>query len=289
MFRNQYDNDTTTWSPQGRLHQVEYALEAVKQGSAAVGLISKTHSVIVALKRNSEDLGSYQKKIIRIDDHLAIALAGLAPDARVLSNSMRTQSMSSKMIYDRPIPIIRIADTLAEKAQRRTQLYGQRPYGVGLLLIGCDVRSFVCDRRESLLDTRRLGRIYSSSNPQAKCLNTELLPLEQDPNLHEHIWKEMSIVLRTVCCALWILSELVASREELILHGLRALRDTLPQEKELTSANTTIGIVGVDEKFKLMDDEHVVEWLTTLGETMNRRKTAVAAQDVPAPEAMETD
>ena len=34
----QYDTDVTTWSPQGRLHQVEYAMEAVKQGSAAVGL-----------------------------------------------------------------------------------------------------------------------------------------------------------------------------------------------------------------------------------------------------------
>jgi 20S proteasome subunit alpha 6 len=51
MFRNQYDNDATTWSPQGRLHQVEYALEAVKQGSACVGVKSATHAVIVCLKR----------------------------------------------------------------------------------------------------------------------------------------------------------------------------------------------------------------------------------------------
>ena len=37
MFRNQYDNDVTVWSPQGRIHQIEYAMEAVKQGSATVG------------------------------------------------------------------------------------------------------------------------------------------------------------------------------------------------------------------------------------------------------------
>ncbi|TNN77259.1 Proteasome subunit alpha type-1 [Liparis tanakae] len=50
-FRNQYDNDVTVWSPQGRIHQIEYAMEAVKQGSATVGLKSKSHAVLVALKR----------------------------------------------------------------------------------------------------------------------------------------------------------------------------------------------------------------------------------------------
>ena len=50
QFRNQYDNDVTVWSPQGRIHQIEYAMEAVKQGAATVGIKSKTHAVLVALK-----------------------------------------------------------------------------------------------------------------------------------------------------------------------------------------------------------------------------------------------
>eukprot|EP00624_Nannochloropsis_granulata_P002523 evm.model.NODE_22739_length_5049_cov_18.659536.2 len=66
MFRNQYDTDVTVWSPQGRLHQVEYALEAVKQGACALGLRSKDFVVLAALKRSANELSSYQKKIFKI-------------------------------------------------------------------------------------------------------------------------------------------------------------------------------------------------------------------------------
>lgn len=84
QFRNQYDSDVTVWSPQGRLHQVEYAMEAVKQGSATVGLKNKTHAVLIALKRASSELSAYQEKIIPIDNHMGITLAGLTADARML-------------------------------------------------------------------------------------------------------------------------------------------------------------------------------------------------------------
>lgn len=74
----------TVWSPQGRLHQVEYAMEAVKLGSATVGLKNKTHAVLIALKRASSELSAHQKKIIPIDDHIGISTAGLTADARML-------------------------------------------------------------------------------------------------------------------------------------------------------------------------------------------------------------
>ena len=77
MFRNQYDNDVTVWSPQGRIHQIEYAMEAVKQGSATVGLKSKTHAVLVALKRAQSELAAHQKKILHVDNHLVSQLRDL--------------------------------------------------------------------------------------------------------------------------------------------------------------------------------------------------------------------
>lgn len=51
MFRNQYDTDVTTWSPEGKLYQVEYAKQSVKLGSTSVGIKSKEFAVVAALKR----------------------------------------------------------------------------------------------------------------------------------------------------------------------------------------------------------------------------------------------
>lgn len=105
MYRNLYDTDVTVWSPEGRLHQVEYAMEAVKQGSACVGLRSNELVVLAGLKRcaraaarrwhratdailahrRPDELGSYQEKLFRIDDHMGIAISGLTADALVLA------------------------------------------------------------------------------------------------------------------------------------------------------------------------------------------------------------
>ncbi|KAJ6539047.1 20S proteasome subunit [Mycena capillaripes] len=216
MFRNTYDSDNTVFSPQGRLHQVEYALEAVKQGSAAVGLRSKTHSVLLALKRSTGELASYQQKMFRIDDHVGIAIAGLTSDARVLSNFMRQQAMSSKMIFNRPVPVNRLVSSIADKAQVNTQEYGRRPYGVGFLVIGQD-----------------------QSGPHL---------YEFSPSGNSYEYYAMSIGARSQSAKTYLEKHYKSfddcSLEDLVRHGLHALRETLQQDKELNVNNTSIGIIG---------------------------------------------
>ena len=138
QFRNQYDNDVTTWSPQGRLHQVEYAMEAVKQGSATVGLKSKTHAVLVALKRASSELSAYQKKIMPLDDHMGMSIAGLTADAKSLSRWMRTECLSTRYYYESALRLDTLMSDLGNKMQACIQGYNKRPYGVGLLVAGFD-------------------------------------------------------------------------------------------------------------------------------------------------------
>lgn len=244
MFRNNYDNDSVTYSPTGRLFQVEYALEAIKQGSAAVGLVSKNHVVLAALKRNAEELGSYQKKIIKIDDHMGVALAGLAPDGRVLSNYLRKQAMSSKMIFNRPLLTSKAVLSIADKAQENTQSYGSRPYGVGLLVSGYD----------------ETGAHLYEFQPSGSVLE----------------YYGAAIGARSQAARTYLERNLDAIREtesldELIVHGLNALRDTLSQDVELTFKNTSISVVGKDTEFALYDDEQVQQWLDKLDSVSNAR------------------
>lgn len=114
LNRNQYDGDITIWSPQGRLFQVEYAMEAVKQGSTCVGLKSKTHAVICAVKRSSSELSSYQRKVFKIDDHMGIAISGLTADARSLSRYMRNECMNHRYVYETPMSVSRLVTQVAD-------------------------------------------------------------------------------------------------------------------------------------------------------------------------------
>ncbi|KAI4316835.1 hypothetical protein L6164_024774 [Bauhinia variegata] len=117
MFRNQYDTDVTTWSPAGRLFQVEYAMEAVKQGSAAIGLRSKTHVVLACVNKANSELSSHQKKIFKVDDHIGVAIAGLTADGRVLSRYMRSECINYSYTYESPLPVGRLVVQLADRAQ----------------------------------------------------------------------------------------------------------------------------------------------------------------------------
>lgn len=268
MFRNNYDNDSVTYSPTGRLFQVEYALEAIKQGSAAVGIASSTHVVMVALKRNAEELGSYQRKIIKVDDHMGIALAGLAPDARVLSNYLRKLAMNAKLVFNRPLLTSKAALSIADKAQENTQLYGSRPYGVGLLVAGWD------ETGAHLYEFQPSGSVLeyygTAIGARSQAARTYL-----ERNLDD---------IRA-CTEI----------EQLIVHGLNALRDTLSQDMELTLKNTSVSVVGKDQEFAVYDDEAVQPWLDKLDSTSNARNNdddddeEKPAEDEPATEEAGTD
>ena len=132
-----YDRAITVFSPDGRLYQVEYAIETVKRGTIAVGIKCKEGIVIaVEEKPRKLQISETAQKIFQIDDHVGVAAAGYIPDARSQVDNARFFSQSNKMIYDEPVDVETIAKHLADQCQQYTQYAGVRPFGVSLILGG---------------------------------------------------------------------------------------------------------------------------------------------------------
>lgn len=136
-----YDRAITMFSPDGRLYQVEYAREAVKRGTTAVGIKCKTGVVLLVDKRVASRLlePSSIEKIFRIDDHIGVASSGLVGDARALVDRARVEAQINRISYGEPIDVETLAKKLCDHMQTYTLFGGARPYGTALLLAGVDI------------------------------------------------------------------------------------------------------------------------------------------------------
>lgn len=134
-----YDRAITVFSPDGRLYQVEYAIETVRRGTLAIGLKSKD-GVILAVEEKARKLqiSNVTQKIFQVDDHIGVAAAGYIPDARTQVDHARFFAQSNRLIYDEPVDVEGVAKNLADMAQQFTQYAGVRPFGVALILAGVD-------------------------------------------------------------------------------------------------------------------------------------------------------
>ncbi|UCE12339.1 MAG: archaeal proteasome endopeptidase complex subunit alpha [Candidatus Heimdallarchaeota archaeon] len=135
-----YDRGSTIFSPDGRLFQVEYAIEAVKRGTTAIGIKCVEGCCLAVQKRLHSSLVEKDmvKKIFAIDNHIAAAIAGLTADARVLVNQARIQAQIHRITYNEAITVEALTRRLANLKQMYTQHAGVRPFGVSLLIAGCD-------------------------------------------------------------------------------------------------------------------------------------------------------
>jgi len=135
-----YDRAITIFSPEGRLYQVEYALELVKKGAPIVGVSSKEGAVLAANETPESRLEDpiYFKKIFQLDEHIGATIAGLSSDARVLINQARVFCQSNRLLYDEAVDIEVLTRRIGDLAQVYTQHAGVRPFGVSIILAGVD-------------------------------------------------------------------------------------------------------------------------------------------------------
>ena len=142
MFQQQgrgYDMAITQFSPEGRLFQVEYAIEAVRRGTTSI-VCRNNNSVVFTVEKKSSELQEIigSEKIFKVDDHIGVAIAGLTADARVLVDRARVQAQVNILNYDEIISVKDSTLNICEYLQLFTQNAGVRPFGVSFLLAGID-------------------------------------------------------------------------------------------------------------------------------------------------------
>jgi len=151
LGRSEYDRGVNTFSPEGRLFQVEYAIEAIKLGSTAIGVRTDEGVVLAVEKRLNSPLvePSSIEKILEIDSHLGCAMSGLTADARTLIDHARVEAQHHWFTYNEPIFVESCVHSIADMALDFSDVQDDddgekkkktmsRPFGVALLVAGVD-------------------------------------------------------------------------------------------------------------------------------------------------------
>jgi proteasome alpha subunit len=125
-----YDRGITVYSPDGRLFQVEYAREAIKKGSMALGIKYKNGVVLLAEKKIRNKLAetNITEKLFKIDDSIGCVVAGLIADGRVLVDYSRLDAQINRITYSERIPVSILTKKICEFMWLHTQQAGLRPF-----------------------------------------------------------------------------------------------------------------------------------------------------------------
>lgn len=135
-----YDRGITIFSPDGRLYQVEYAREAVKRGTASLGVRAEDGVVLAVDKRIRSPMleGDSVEKLHKVDNHIGVASAGHVADARQLIDLARRNAQVNRLRYDEPIDVESLTKGVTDHIQQYTQVGGARPFGVSLIIGGVE-------------------------------------------------------------------------------------------------------------------------------------------------------
>lgn len=145
-----YDSRTTIFSPEGRLYQVEYALEAINHAGTSIGILTNKGIVLIAERKslsklldttpnsNSTSTSSFNEKIYALNDNTICAVAGLNSDASILIQYIRNSCQDHLKTYNSNPSLHHIVKQIANLKQGYTQYGGLRPFGVSFLFAGYD-------------------------------------------------------------------------------------------------------------------------------------------------------
>ncbi|DBA93042.1 hypothetical protein WJX79_008597 [Trebouxia sp. C0005] len=231
MGESQYSFSLTTFSPSGKLVQIEYALNAVSAGTTSLG-IKATNGVVIATEkklRSSLVDETTVQRISTLTPNIGVAYSGMGPDSRVLVRKARKQAQAYYQLYKEQIPVAQLCREVATVMQEFTQSGGVRPFGVSLLLAG-----------------------YDENGPQL---------YQIDPSGSYFAWKA-SAIGKNMTNAKTFLEKRYSDDmeiEDAVHTALLTLKEGF--EGQISGDNIEVAIVGPDQAFKVLTAAEVSDYL----------------------------
>lgn len=232
MADSQYSFSLTTFSPSGKLVQIEYALNAVSAGATSLGIKAKNGVVVATEKKLPSVLidESTVQKISLLTPEIGSVYSGMGPDSRVLVSKARKSTQVYYRQYHDSIPVAQLVREVANVMQESTQSGGVRPYGVSLLVAGFD-----------------------DAGPQL---------YQVDPSGSYFAWKA-SAIGKNMTNAKTFLEKRYSEDMELedaVHTAILTLKEGF--EGQISGNNIEIGIVGEDRKFRVLSAAEVSDYLS---------------------------
>lgn len=119
----QYSFSLTTFSPSGKLVQIEYALNAVAAGATSLG-IACTDGVVIATEKKLPSIlvdESTVQKILMLTPNIGVVYSGMGPDYRVLVRKARKTAQAYYRLYHEHIPVAQLVREVAAVMQEFTR------------------------------------------------------------------------------------------------------------------------------------------------------------------------
>lgn len=225
------DFSLTTFSPSGKLVQIEYALNAVNAGKTSLGIKAVNGVVIASEKKVPSPLvdATTVEKTAMLTANVGITYSGMGPDFRVLVNKGRKAGQKYWLEYHDPIPVALLARELATVMQEFTQSGGVRPFGVSLLVAGFD-----------------------DDGPQL---------YQVDPSGSYWAWKASAIGKNSTNAKTFLEKRYNKDMEleDAINTAILTLKEGF--EGAITEENIEIAVVGADKKFRVLSEQEVKDYV----------------------------
>ncbi|OAP55504.1 hypothetical protein AYL99_10477 [Fonsecaea erecta] len=277
---DRYSFSLTTFSPSGKLVQIEYALNAVNQGVTSLGIKATNGIVLATEKKSSSPLidPPSLSKVSLITPNIGMVYSGMGPDYRVLVDRARKVSHTNyKRIYNEYPPTRILVQDVARVMQEATQSGGVRPYGVSLLIAGWD----------DGIEPETLAAKEGETEAEAKLASRKTGGIlkggpslyQVDPSGSYFPWKATAIGKSATSAKTFLEKRYNDSLElEDAIHiALLTLKETI--EGEMNGDTVEIGIVGepanhllgyegvegaVGPRFRKLSKEEIEDYLTNL-------------------------